>query len=267
MVEFQKAISLIRTQGSQVDQIRLACALGEAYDKSIVERLIDDLQLPEGGFPFLRKQGNPYSLNVTCAVMANMTELGLNDTPACRKLVDFLARIQCPEGCFDENPELEAFSPPFWDRPGDLKTQLWLTGALADNLTRLRYGESSTVARAADFLLSHRNEDGSFQGFRHTTWLATAVLGPRLRIGDKIIRDAIKVIGGFHDLDGTDLTWVLDCLFHAGIPRDHQVVANLLERLEALQRPNGSWLSTDHPEDLVCQTLGTLIVLRLYRRF
>ncbi len=267
MVDFQKAITLIKAQGNQIDKIRLARALGASYEKGILERHIDDLQLPGGGFPFLRKQGNPYSLNVTCVVMGYMAELGLNDTPACQKLVTFLSKIQYSDGRFDENPELNAFNPPFWDKPGNLNTQLWLTGALADNLTRLGFRESRMVTQAANFLLSHRRDDGSFQGFRHTNWLAVAVLGPRLGIDDKIIDSTIKVIGDFHDLDGTDFAWVLDCLFHAGIPEDNQVVKRLLDQLESLQKPNGSWLSSDHPEDLVCQTLGTLIVLRSYKRF
>jgi hypothetical protein len=250
-----------------MEQIRLAYTLGERHEKSVVERFIEDLQLPGGGFPFLRKQGNPFSLNVTCTILGTMAELGLHETPACQKVVDFLSRVQCPEGQFDENPELNAFNPPFWDTPGDLHTQLWLTGALADNLTRLGYGGSTTVARAAGFLLSHRQVDGSFQGFRHTTWLAVAVLAPRLGVKDKIIQEAMKIIGGFHDLEPTDLTWVLDCLFHGGISGDHSVVADLLNQLESLQRPDGSWLSSDHPKDLVCQTLGTLIVLRSYQRF
>ncbi|MFX1562839.1 MAG: prenyltransferase/squalene oxidase repeat-containing protein [Promethearchaeota archaeon] len=261
MVDVQKAIEIIQSHGTDVQKSRLAYILGKSSNTSIVEQYLEKFQLPSGGFPYNQKLGNPYCLSVTTSMMKIMAELKLMDTPLCERTVTFVNSVQNDSGYWDENPELEPLNPPFWDKPGDLNTQLWITGALADTLTRLRQGSSFHVAKAADFLLKHRMPSGAFKGFRHTTWLAIAVLAPLRGQNDHTIQSALGVLGSFGDWETNDLNWALDCLFWGGILAANEVVSALLARLQALQRPDGYWKSSDNADDLASQTLESLINL------
>jgi len=266
MADVRKALKLVNELGSEVQRCRLAYMLGESTDRSPVERHLEQLQLPSGGFPYQDHPGNPYCLSSTGRALKIMVEMGLADTPLCQRTADFVESLQHPDGHWEENPQLVQLKPPFWDRPGDKNTNLWLTGNLADQLTRLGRGDTLTVDSAASFLLRHRRPDGSFQGFRHTTWLAIAVLAPRLGLKDPVVTSALGALGSFRDWDAPSLTWALECLHWAGVPHSHSVSTSLLRQLEELQRPDGYWKSPDNPQDKVTSTLEALIVLKYYGR-
>lgn len=266
MVDAQKALAIVQTHGTEVQQCRLTYVLDECSDTSVVEKHLEELQLTDGSFPYEKKPGSPYCLSVTTSMMKIMAELKLIYTPLCERTVTFVNSIQHDAGYWDENPALESLDPPFWDKPGEINTQLWLTGALADTLTRLRQGSSFHVAKAADFLLKHRKASGAFKGFRHTTWLAIAVLAPRRGYDDQVIRGALSALGSFGDWEANDLNWALNCLYWGGIPVTHEVVSTLLAKLMDLQRPDGHWKSSEDPNDLVSQTLESLINLTHYAR-
>lgn len=267
-MDVKRALQLIRLKGDAVQRCRLAYILGKSSDRLPVRRHLEALQLPEGGFPYKNKPGNPYSLSNTGAKMPMLAELNLSDSPLCIRLVEFLVSIQHPEGYWDENPALPAFirgPMPFWDTPGDLDTQLWITGDLAGGLLRL--GQAATcIQKATEYLLRHRSPEGTFQGFRHTTWLAVPLLARQRGLDNPMVQGALKALIRLPDWDATDLTWVLESLYCAGLPAHHEVVAALLARLEGLQEAEGRWKSADNPDDPVAQTLETLIVLHHYHR-
>jgi len=267
-VDITKALQLVRAKGDAMQRCQLAYVLGESRDAIPARRHLEKLQLPEGGFPYKNKPGNPYSLSITGAKMPILAELDLSDTPLCKRLVEFLVSLQHPEGYWDENPALPAFvgePMPFWDTPGDLSTQLWITGDLAGGLLRLGQAAAS-VRKATEYLLRHRKPDGAFQGFRHTTWLAVPLLARQRSIRDTMLLAALTALMRFADWDATDLTWALESLCTAGLPAHHEAVAALLTQLEGFQEPDGRWKSADNPDDPVVQTLETLIVLHHYDR-
>jgi len=266
MVDTAKAVKIVRELGNEVQLCRLAYALGESSDTTPVESYLEGLELAGGGFPYQDQPGNPYCLASTGRALKLMVEMGLAESSLCQRTADFVEQLQHPEGYWEENPQLAQLKPPFWDRPGDKNTNLWLTGDLADQLTRLGRGDSLTVDSAASFLLRHRRPDGTFQGFRHTTWLAIAVLAPRLGLEDPIVTGALGALASFRDWDAPSLTWALDCLHWAGVPSSHSVPASLLRQLEELQRPEGHWKSPDNPQDKVTPTLEAIILLKRYNR-
>jgi hypothetical protein len=268
MVDIKRAFQLIRLNGDAVQRCRLAYVLGTSQDTLPVQRHLEQLQLPGGGFPYKNRPGSPYSLSITGAKMPMLAELDLSDTLLCKRLVGFLVSIQHPEGYWDENPALPAFvggPMPFWDKPGDLNTQLWITGDLAGGLLRL--GQAAPcVQKATEYLLQHRKPDGTFQGFRHTTWLAVPLLARQSGVDNPIVQGATKALRRLPDWDATELTWALESLHCARLPAQHEAVAALLTQLEGLQQPDGRWKSADNPDDPVAQTLETLIVLHHYNR-
>jgi hypothetical protein len=267
-VDIKKALQLIRLKGDAVQRCRIAYVLGKSQDTLPVRQHLQELQLPEGGFPYKNRPGSPYSLSTTGAKMPILAELGLSDTTLGKRLVAFLVSIQHRDGYWDENPALPGFvrgPMPFWDTPGDLNTQLWITGDLAGGLLRLGQADHS-VQKATEYLLQHRKLNGTFQGFHHTTWLAVPLLAHQRGLDDSMVQGALNVLRRFVDWDATDLTWALESLYSAGLSARHEGVAALLVQLEGLQEPDGRWKSADSPDDPVAQTLETLIVLSHFGR-
>ena len=267
MVDFEKAKKLVDEHSQEVEKCRLNFVLGLSDDTSPVIKYFEDLQLPQGGFPYRGEPGNPYCLSKTSALLKVMSELKLGETPLVQRTVAFLTTIQFSDGRWNQNPELLKFDLPFWNRPDDEHTQLWHTGALADQMIRLGYGEHPGVKRAADFLLRYRKPDGVFQGFRHSTWLAVAVLSGLRSPDDPLVQKTLDALARFKDWDTGDLTWALDCLYWGGVPAENSLVTNMLDELESFQEPDGRWKSIAEPDDPAVQTLETLIVLKQYNRF
>ncbi|MFX1301077.1 MAG: hypothetical protein ACFFDE_09045 [Promethearchaeota archaeon] len=263
---FNQAIKIVKQNGSKDQQARLAFILEESQDTSEIEKYLQDLQLPEGGFPYQKKLSNPYCLSPTSMMMKIMAETKLTPKPVCQQTIDFVKSIQHSQGYWDENPVLTSYNPPFWDQPGQLLTQLWLTGAIADTLTRLGEGSSLEVEKASAFLLKYRREDGRFEGPLIVTWLAIAVLAPARGFDDPIVQSALAFLNQYTDWDATDLSWALECLYWAGAPKDDPVVQHLITTLISFQKPEGYWLSSDDPNDFVSTTLQCLIVLKQFDR-
>jgi hypothetical protein len=193
-----------------------------------------------------------------------MAETKLNQTPVCQRTIHFVKSVQHSDGFWDENPALISYNPPFWDQPGQLSTQLWITGALADTLTRLGEGSSSEVEKAKKFLLRYRQADGRFNGPLITTWLAIAVFAPQKGVNDPIVNTALSILDQHTDWDAADLSWALECLYWAGIPKENPTVTRLLSLLVKHQTPDGHWESTDESTKPVQLTLQCLIVLKQY---
>jgi hypothetical protein len=266
MVDFEKARDLVLTRGTEIQRCRLSYVLGESRDRKPVEKHLRRVQLKEGGFPFREDTSRPFCLSATGGMMEIMADMDLDTSSICRRTIDFVIRTQLEDGRWDENPALAPFDPPFWDRPGDLNTQLWLTGSLADVLTRLGRGPSRAVAKATEFLLRNSRHDGSFKGFRHTTWLAIAVLAPIRGVDDEVVSRTLAALDRFEEWDATDTAWALECMYWGGIPAEHDVVRRFLDRLESLQYPDGHWEAADEPTNLTRETVVALIVLKRYSR-
>jgi hypothetical protein len=133
-------------------------------------------------------------------------------------------------------------------------------------MIRLGYRDHPGVKRAADFILRFRKPDGTFQGFRHSTWLAVAVLGDLRGPEDPLVQKSLDALARFKDWDAGDLTWALDCLYWGGIPADQSMVVKMLDELESFQETDGRWKSIAEPDDPAVQTLETLIILKQFER-
>jgi hypothetical protein len=266
LVDFEKAKKLVDEYGEDVEKCRLNYVLGLTDDTAPVMQYLEDLQLPQGGFPYRGEPRNPYCLSKTSALMKVMAELNLDETPLVQRTIAFLTTIQYSDGRWNQNPELLKYDLPYWNRPDDEKTQIWHTGALTDHMIRLGYRHHPGVSRAVDFLLRYRNPDGVFQGFRHSTWLAIAVLGALRGPDDPLVNKSLDALNRFRNWDASDLTWALDCLYWGGIPANHDMVDRMLYELESFQESDGRWKSVAEPDDPAVQTLETLIVLKQFNR-
>ena len=151
--------------------------------------------------------------------------------------------------------------------PGDLKTKMWLTASILSFLIQLGYGKSEAVRKGVGFLLKHRDEEGKFAGFLHSTWIAVGVFGQLEGIDSDIVRKAMSILERNFKLleDGaSDFTWCLESFHVAGMPKEHPLVKMCIDRLTDLQREDGAWTSADGEEYTVAATIGALKALKMY---
>jgi len=266
-VDVQRARGFVEENGTELERYRLSYLLGKEGDDEVPLSCLRELQNDDGGFPYNKEKGNLSSINSTTANLSLMIELGLTGSDVCRKTVEYLMSVQGEDGSWDEDSAIRQYNPPFWDMPGDLKTKMWLTANIVNHLVQLGYRESEGVRKAARFLLSNRDEEGKFEGFLHSTWIAVGVFGQLEGADSEVVKKALRVIERNIDRieDGaTDFIWCLECFHAAGISKDHPVVKKCLERVIELQGEDGAWASADGEKHTVSTMINALRILRMY---
>jgi len=266
-LDVQRAMGFVEENGTELERYRLSYLLGKERDDKVPLSYLRELQNDDGGFPFNKEKGKLSSVNSTAANLSLMIELGLTGSDVCRKTVEYLMSVQGEDGSWDEASAISQYNPPFWDTPGDLKTKMWLTANIVNHLVQLGYRESEAVRKATRFLLSNRDEEGKFEGFLHSTWIAVGVFGQLEGADSEVVKKALRVIERNIDRieDGaTDFIWCLECFHAAGISKDHPVVKKCLERVIELQGEDGAWASADGEKHTVSTMINALRILRMY---
>jgi prenyltransferase beta subunit len=267
-LDVRKAIRFVEENGAELEKYRLNYLLGKERDDEIPLRYLRELQNDDGGFPYEDEKGKPSSVNSTSVNLSLIIELGLTESDVCRKTLGYLLSVQGEDGSWDENQAITKYNPPFWNMPGDLKTRMWLTATIINHLIKLGYRESEAVRRATQFLLKHRDEEGKFAGFLHSTWISVGVFGQLEGIDSEVVNKALKVIERNMSRmeDGaSDFVWCLECFYVAGILRDVPIVIRCIDRVTELQREDGAWASTDGEKYAVSNTVNALRVLKMYK--
>ena len=266
-MDIQKAMSFIEDKGTELEKYRLNYLLAKERGDEVPLGYLRKLQNVDGGFPFNGEKGKLTSVNNTSVNLSLMVELGLVESDACRKTVDYLVSVQGEDGSWDENCAISQYNPPFWDMPGDLKTKMWLTASVLNFLIQLGYRESEAVNKAKQFLLKNRDEEGKFVGFLHSTWISVGVFGQLEGKDSEIVKKALEVIernlGRLEDGAG-DLVWCLECFYAARIGKDAPIVKRCLNRVIELQRQDGAWTSGDGDKHSVSTTINALRILKMY---
>lgn len=242
--------------------------LAKERDDEVPLRYLRGLQNDDGGFPYNNEKSKLSSVNITAVNLNLIIELGLTKSDACRKTLEYLTSVQGEDGSWDEDLAINQYNPPFWNKPGDLKTKMWLTANISNYLIQLGYRESEAVRKAAQFLLKNREEEGKFYGFLHSTWISVGVFGQLEGPDSEVVKRALKVMERNIDRleDGaSDYTWCLECLYVAGIPKGDSVVKMCIDRLIEFQRQDGTWTSVDGEKYTVSTTINALRTLKMYK--
>jgi len=95
--------------------------------------------------------------------------MGIEET-AVRHAVQFLRMGQNTDGSWEEDGDLAEITP-FWVKPGDLSTHLYLTANCGFWLGVLAPGGEAVIG-AATCLQAHLKENGRLLSFLQTHWLA-----------------------------------------------------------------------------------------------
>ncbi|MFQ5758267.1 MAG: prenyltransferase/squalene oxidase repeat-containing protein [Candidatus Bathyarchaeia archaeon] len=266
-LDVQKAVRFVEENGTELEKYRLNYLLGKERDDEVPQRYLRGLQNDDGGFPYNDEKGKVSSVNFTSVNLSLMIELGLTKSDVCRKTLEYLMQVQSEDGSWDENQAINQYNPPFWNMPGDLKAKMWLTASVTNYLIQLGYRESEAVRRATLFLLKNRNEEGTFFGFLHSTWISAAVFGQLKGVDSEVVKKALKVIerniSRMED-GASDFVWCLECFHVAGVSKDNPLVKRCIARVTELQKENGAWASGDGEKYAVSNTINALRVLRMY---
>lgn len=267
-MDIESAFTFIERFGNALERYRAKHLFQSFRDNKVPLRYLRRLQNREGGFPYNLEAGKPSSTNETSGMLRLVAELGLGESDVGQKVVDYLFRIQCPDGGWDENSDIGQFNPPRWDTPKNMNTRMWLTGEVATHLVQLSYAESEHVKQACDFLAKHTDEKGRVEGPRIATWIAMAIFGMLEGTESPYVKKALASVGGWldegPDEDASFLCWYLECLNNAGLQRENAAVHKCLKRLMILQDKDGSWKSADGSRYNVSTTINALKLLKQY---
>lgn len=265
-IDLDRARRFVEQNGTSLEKMRLRAILdGENPDPSTLQPLMN-LQNKDGGFPSRPRPGSVSSVDNTLTSIWQLDELGMFPSPSTDRALEFLISVQQEDGGWDENPALPGFDLAPWVIPGDRATRLYLSSYTAYWLGLGPHVNSTTFARAMDYLTAHQEEDGHMPGFQHNTWLAT---GAFLLGGSAYQAQAQRSVGflanrPFSEWEDSQLAWAVDTLSRAGLPSDQPWISAALDQFGQRQSADGSWASEDGPEFCVSATLQ---VIKLFRRY
>jgi hypothetical protein len=268
MMDLDKAVSYVRSNGDTVERARLAAILwDEAPPKAVLQELAK-LQKADGGFAYWCRQVS--NVCDTAYVLQWFDDLKAFSNPmadaACRFLIDH----QGEHGGWDEVEGVRGLDVPEWMIPGRLETRVWLTAFCAHVLIRFGYAEAPGTRCPTDFLLAHCDDTGRMAGYLRATWLALPMPAFYPGAQSEAYRRAVAVVEREYPADwpGAYLAWLLRCLKDAGLSADHPLVARGLADLERKQRPDGSWEPEpgEGEEHAVNATIAAIRAMRTYGR-
>jgi prenyltransferase beta subunit len=263
----KSAFKFIESYGNNLERYRAKYLFEGIRDSEVPLNYLRKLQNKDGGFPYNLEMGKPSSVNETSGILDIVAELDLLESDVCQKIMKYLFQIQSPNGSWNENPEINQFNPPQWDRPDNINTRMWLTSDLIVYLVHLGYAESQHVKHGLEFLQKQMDEKGKVEGPQIATWIATAIFGKLEGSKSLYVRKALDLLEDWLDEEREDaafLCWYLECLMYAGVPKEHALVQRCLSKLKTLQDKDGGWKSADAAKYNVSTTINALKLLKHY---
>jgi hypothetical protein len=256
-IDAEAAADFIRERGDNIEQERLNHLLYDLPADGAALTAVLAGQRPDGGWePFWAP--NYSSLDATCFRLAQAEQLGVTGGEAIDAALAFLLSRQQPDGSWEEAEAVAESAPP-WAQPGDLAARLYLTANCGYWVAML--GEMAPARQAARYLTLHL-ENGRLPSFLHAHWLAAGLLfllGEREPAGAVLTYLATRI----GELPASNLAWLLVTLLAVGVPPDELLLDQAMERLAALQRPDGGWQNEDGSQQEVHTALEAL---RAWRR-
>lgn len=257
----EKTLDYIKKHGTPLEVYRIEYLFQNKRDDRIPLKIFSEMQNADGGLPYNFEKGKNSSLSVTCTMLSVLSELNLLNYDMVKKLIKYLLERQKNDGRWSEDLEILEYDPPFWNMPGDLKCDMWLTAEMA--LKLLELGHTDKAEKAAHFLANHRGED-TFFGFDVTTVLAASLfsrLGKRDEIKNMEIslRDIVE-----KEEEPAFLNWYFEVLESSELEYKDPLMAVCVEKLQEKIRENVVFESVDGEQYNISNTIDSLKVLKIY---
>jgi hypothetical protein len=267
-MDTRKALDFCLQNGTSLERYRVNFHFRAMRDNDRAVETLQKLELPGGGFPYNLGSGNPVCLSDTVSIFGTMVELDLLETPVADRTRNFLYSRQLPDGNWDEYAELNQYKMPQWDRPGDLLTQAWLTGEIVRQLAKDLKPDREKLRMGCVWL--KENFDGEkMVGYKITSGIALAAFHLVNPKETEVIETLTPLVRRWtaEEEDPAFISWLLDCLVDFGITREDDTSKAALDKLEGLQKQDGSWGTADGNRWAVNTTINALRLLRWARRW
>lgn len=264
--DWRLTIAAIDQNGTEMERARLRGILGRPRPETKIVRTIEARQNEDGGFPHQMASGRLSTIDATTTALEWLWDLALAESPYAERACTYLLSTQRPDGAWDEPPGVLRYSPPPPRLlPGDPRVRCRATALVAFWLIRAGYGDDVT-RRAVDYVAARQAPDGRVLGFRESTWLLAAASslleGPASAAAVRALESLAAVPDSRWSAGA--LAGLLDCLGAAGLSRSVAVIARGADRLRALVRPDGTWLSEEGEAYHMDVTLSALRALVLH---
>ena len=259
-------VSFVEESGTDLEKARFRRLFLSVAPEPAVVRTLTDLQNADGGFPCRMTTGNPSSVNDTLRALNWLDELGMLESPEAGRAFRYLLSIQKADGAWDETPAATRYGTPPWATPGELNARLYLTAQSAYWLAVGGHKADAAFEEALAFLLQHRDDTGRFPGFLHTTWIATSAFAMAGKKYSSVVDQGLQALRARPIAKWVDsqISWALEFLSRAGVPKDEPFVQQGLARLMHSHEVRGRWESEDGEAYTVGATMGALKVLKRY---
>ncbi|MEL6150254.1 MAG: prenyltransferase/squalene oxidase repeat-containing protein [Chloroflexota bacterium] len=174
MVDVIGAVQFIDAHGSDVHRAMARQAVGAALPADVITALTP-LQRDDGGWTGLHPDCPRDFSTISCTWMAlqYLRWIGVDKTPLIDRTVAYLAAQQHADGYWDEPDEIIQHNPPPHMQPGNPRTRMWLTAAVARMLLETGHDTDVYFGPALSYL-SDRWEAGTLRGknaLLHPLWM------------------------------------------------------------------------------------------------
>jgi hypothetical protein len=265
-VDIGRYVSFIEENGSELEIARFRHLFyGVRPEPDVVQPFIE-LQNDDGGFPCKLMPGKPSSVNDTIRGVWWLDELGLLASSSADRAFKHLFAVQKEDGGWDENPAAAEYGMPPWASPGDLRARMYLTAQCGHWLAVRGHTRHPAFVKARDFLHAHRDEDGRFYGYLHTTWIATSAFVAAGEEYQEVVEQGLRALMAkpLSEWLDSQVSWALEVLGRVGLSKEEPFVEQGLAVLLHREEVNGRWVSEDGEAYTVNATIGALNALKRY---
>jgi len=263
-MDFVRAVGFVQRMGSEEEKERLECILKGRKPKTYFIENLRKLQNSDGGFPLNMEEGKPSTLMDSAVVLGRLEEFNSLQIDIAEKIADFFFVTQNKDGSWNENENILQFNPPPWINPRNIHVKILSTAYTGFWLAKLSYSKDNRIKKACNFLINYRKENGSFEGFRHNTWIASSLFAMAYGKRCKVTRDGLEFLSKIPEGQWvpSQIAWLLWCLSSANFTKNNRFVKYFLNSLSKSQNPDGSFVSEEGEGFSVSATLEAIKVLK-----
>jgi hypothetical protein len=264
-IDIEKAAAFVYQNGDEIQKARLDAILKKRKPSDDIVKSIEELQNPDGGFPYKQVRGELSTLNNTEGMLVWLDDLGCLRSDIGKRAFHFLLTMQKEDGSWDENPEISKYNPPPWMVHGDRRSIIYHTAYCSFWLGVGGWKESVQFNKGYRFLKDCQNEVGKIEGFLHNSWIGISVFAMESGWESVKVRKGITYLESVKGWEPSQISWMLWCFVIAHIPKENPFAARMLHELPLRQRLDGSFASEDGDEFAVNATIEALKVISLFK--
>jgi hypothetical protein len=238
-------LDYIRESGNRLDLLRLERALQGRVSKNRATKALSGYQFDDGSWDYSsaeEEESRTGSLGGTIHCMRWLREFGLEDAMLTEKTLTFIRSIQDADGSFYEIPRKLEHSPQEWLQSDSDIDRFYFTAAVPMRLVSFSHGNHPLINAAVDWLSTRWHDRELVSATWYNTWSLLCLYPDRAEIDkDTIQYCREKTLGWLPTLGVRPLTWLLDSMVAAGLPRSHDVTQRGLDVLLRLLSRRDSW--------------------------